>query len=55
MESKPKYETAHPTRSCPYCGFVHMAADAMRVKLGKVLRTNCYREFPDNPDSASSK
>ena len=46
MARKSRYDIPKPTWTCPHCGFVHSAADLMRLDSERFQCKRCGKPFP---------
>src|SRR5664280_1475507 len=49
MARKSRHEIPAPTWTCPHCGFVHTAADLMRLDGNRFQCKSCGKSFPSGP------
>ena len=53
-----RYDVPVPTWKCPHCGFVHHAADLLRLNFDELQCRSCGRAFlavPDDPPEAETR
>ena len=46
MTRKSRYDIPKTAWTCPHCGFVHTAADLMRLDSNRFPSKGCGRPFP---------
>jgi hypothetical protein len=53
MARKNRYNIPRPTWTCPHCGFVHHAADILRIDNHQLRCKQCQKAF--TPPSAERR